>query len=117
MYFIGTKSLAAARALYKTVTFSNISMSKTQAILGRMQDISQSPNDSDDEVEHDREVGVTRSHHSRTQRRRSSSSAQPAHNKRQLLLQQSRSFRDLEALFAVLDAMEEWKEIASQADK
>lgn len=114
---VGAKGLAAARKLSKAVPFSTISMSKTQAILGRMQDISKSPSDSDEEVEYDAEVGGIRSYHSNTRRRRRSSTAQTAHNERQLLLQHSKNFRDLETFFAVLDAMEEWKELSTQADK
>lgn len=115
--FVGTRSLAAARELSKLVTFSNISLSKTQAILGRTQDISQTLEASDDEGEPDTGVGRARSRQNRGQRRRRSSSARRAHNERQLLLEQSRSFRDFEALFAVLDAIEEWKKIADEVSK
>ncbi|MCJ1262017.1 Nucleoporin nup84 [Lobaria immixta] len=113
-HLLRTKSLAAARELSKSVTFSNISLSKTQAILGRTQDISQTLEVSDDEAEHNTGVGRTRSRQGRGQRRRRSSSARRAHNERQLLLEQSRSFRDFEALFAILDAIEEWKKIADE---
>lgn len=117
MRLVGTKSLAAARALSKSVTFSNISLSKTQAILGRTQDINQTPEFSDHESEHNTGVARPRSRQSRGQRRRRSSSARRAHDERQLLLGQSRSFRDFEALFAVLDAIEEWKRIADEVSK
>ena len=117
VYFVGTRSLAAARELSKSVTFSNISLSKTQEILGRTQDISQTLDVSDDEGEPNTGVGRTRSRQSRGQRRRRSSSARRVHNERQLLLEQSRSFRDFEALFAVLGAIEEWKTIADDVSK
>lgn len=117
VYFVGTRSLAAARELSKSVTFSNISLSKTQEILGRPQDISQTSEVSDDEGEPTTGVGRTRSRQSRGQRRRRTSSARRVRNERQLLLEQSRSFRDFEALFAVLDAIEEWKTIADDVSK
>lgn len=117
MCLVGTRSLAAARELSKSVTFSNISLSKTQAILGRSQDISQTLEVSDDEGEPNTGFGRTRSRQSRGQRRRRSSSARRARIDRQLLLEQSRSFRDFEALFAVLDAIEEWKKIADEVSK
>lgn len=98
------------------MTFSSISLSKTHAILGKMQDISQNPEDNDGEREDNTGLGASRSQHSRSQRKRSSSSIRRVHNERQLLLQQSKSFRDFETLFAVLDAMEQWKDVADQAD-
>lgn len=117
VYFVGTRSLAAARELSKTVTFSNISLSKTQEILGQTQDISQTLEVSDDEGEPNTGIGRTRSRQGHGQRRRRSSSARRFHNERQLLLEQSRSFRDFEALFAVLSAVEEWKTIADDISK
>lgn len=59
----------------------------------------------------------TRFRHSRRQRRRRSSSIFRANNERHLLLLHSRTFRDFEALFAVLDAMERWKGLADQDKK
>lgn len=53
---------------------------------------------------------------SQPQRRRGSS-ARRARNKCELLLDQSRTFRDLENLFAALDAMENWKELADKAPR
>lgn len=109
--------MAAARELSKTVTFSGISLSKTQVILGRMQDISQTAEVGDDEHEPNIGAGRTRSRQSRGQRRRRSSSARRTHDERQLLLEQSRSFRDFEALFTVLDAIEQWKKLADEVSK
>lgn len=52
-----------------------------------------------------------------SQMRRRSSSALRMRNEREILLLQSRSFRDFEALFVVLDAMEQWKAVTDQSKK
>lgn len=113
----GRGSLAAARSLSKAVSFSSISLSKTEAILGRAQDISQALDNSDDERESNSGVRTTRSRQSRSRRQRHNSPARRSHNERRLLLQQSKSFRDLEALIGVLDAMEQWKEVIDEVNK
>lgn len=59
--------------------------------------------------------GHSRSRWSRTHRRRRSSSVRRGTYERRILLQQARTFRDLEALFVALDAMGKWKELADQA--
>ena len=114
---VGMESLAAARELSKAVTFSSISKCKTKRILGREQDISQTLDNSDDEGESNSGIRITRSHHSRSQRQIRNSTVCRTHEERLLLLEQSKTFRDFEALFAVLDAMEKWKEIADEASR
>lgn len=83
--------------------------------MGKAEDLSQNPDDSGDEDESYDADGHSRSRWSQAHRRRRSSSVRGAAHKRQILLQQARTFRDLEALFAALDAMEKWKELADQA--
>lgn len=109
--------MAAARALSKAVSFSSISLSKTEAILGRAQDISQPLDNSDEERASKSATRSTRSRQSRSRRHRHNSSARCSYNERRLLVQQSRSFRDLEALIGVLDAMEQWKDITDEVNK
>ncbi len=99
----------------KAVPFSALSLGKTQALLGRMVDITKDDIDEEDELA---ASSRTRSGRTRSQpRRRRSSSAMRANNERELLLNQSSSFRDFENLFAALDAMEHWKDLADQASK
>ena len=116
-FCVGRGNLAAARCLSKAVSFSSISLSKTEAILGRAQDISQPLDNSDDEGESNSGGRSTRSRQSRSRRQRQHSSAGRSHHERRLLLQQSRNFRDLEALIGVLDAMEQWKDITDEVKK
>ena len=77
-----------------------------------------SKNDSDEEYASATSSRSTRSRRTRSQpQRRRSSSAKGARNERELLLHQSCTFRDFEDLFAALDAMEQWKDLADQAKK
>ena len=100
----------------KAVPFSAISLDKTKALLGKMVDISKEESDEEDEsVAMSRS---TRSGRTRGQPQRSrSSSARSAGSERDLLLNQSRTFRDFENLFVALDALEQWKDLADQANK
>lgn len=109
--------MAAARELSATIPFSRISTSKTPGITGRTEDISRNLENSDDDGDPKNPSKCGRSRQVRSRRRRGSSSARRAQNERQLLLHQSRTFRDFEALFAILNAMEEWKDIADQANR
>jgi hypothetical protein len=116
-HFLRTKSLAAARALSAAVPFSKISLSKTPAILGKAEDLSRNPEDSGDEDERNDIGRHSRSRWSLPHQRRGSSSMRRAIQEQEILLQQARTFRDLEALFVALDAIAKWKELADQAPR
>ena len=74
--------------------------------------------DSDEEDESAVLSRSTRSGRIRGQPQRSrSSSTRPASSERDLLLSQSRTFRDFENLFVALDALEQWRDLADQANK
>ena len=112
--FSGTRGFAAARVLSKNVTFSIISLGKTKSLLGQIVDISKE--DGDGREEPAAMNRSTRSGRTRSQPQfRRNSSAMRAGNERKLLLDQSRTFRDFENLFAALDAMERWKDLVDQA--
>ena len=114
---IGSHGLAAARMLSQTVTFSDISLAKTNSILGRPLDLSKSKDAGDDEAESGRTTRNTRSHLSSSQRRRRSSSARRVRSERELLLDDGDTFRAFENLFAALSALEEWKGVADEGQK
>lgn len=102
--------------LSRDVTFSIISLGKTESLLGQMVDISKA--DSDERDEPAAMSRSTRSGRTRSQPQpRRNSTAMRAGNERELLLDQSRTFRDFENLFAALDAMERWKDLADQASQ
>lgn len=112
---VGSRGLAAARLLSQTVSFSEMSFSKTKRILGRATDISKS----DDLGDGDGEVAATttrrtRSRHASSQRRRRSSSLRRANNAREIMLDQATTYRDLEGLIMALDALEAWKAVADK---
>ena len=112
-YFLRIGALAAARLLSRNVTFSNFSFCKTQAILGYVTDIS-----NDNEFEADsHNVSTPSKKHQKTRKQQGPASTQPERirKEREILLDQSRSFRDLENLFVALDAMETWKDLAIDA--
>ena len=69
----------------------------------------------DDSAERSRGTSSRRPQ-SHPQRRRSLSALPPS-NERELLLNQSKAFRDYENLFVALDAMEQWKALADKAPK
>ena len=109
---LGTKSLAAARSLARTVTFSDISLSKTQAILGHAIDIGRSRSLSEEEYGAQPDLRYsTRSRSSQVQNRRRSSSVRRSGTRQEILLSHSSTFRDLENLFIALDVLEKWKTI------
>lgn len=113
----GSHGLAAARMLSQTVTFSDISLAKTNSILGRSLDLSKSKDAGDDEAESGRTTRNTRSYLSSSQRRRRSSSARRVRSERELLLDDGDVFRAFENLFAALSALEEWKSVADEGQK
>ena len=86
-------------------------------MLGKAEDLSQSLEDSGDEDDLNEIDGHSGPRPSRAHRRRRSSSMRRANHERQILLQQARTFRDLEALFVALDAMDQWKHLADQAKR
>ena len=96
------------------MTFSSISLRKTQVILGRSVDLSTVQDEGDDDLD---EADLVSSHDTgqgRDQERRHSSSIR---NDKQILLNQARSFRDFEGLFVALDALEDWRHSAEDAKK
>ena len=116
-YFLRIGALAAARLLSRNSTFSNFSLCKTQAILGYVVDISKHDGFGEDEAASRTLSRKTRSKGSRKQQAPSSIPPERIKNEREILLDQSKSFRDLENLFVALDAMEAWKELATEAQK
>ena len=116
-YFLRIGALAAARLLSRNVTFSNFSFCKTQAILGYVTDIS-----NDYELQGDKDISRTPSQpkrHQKSRKQQGLASIPPDRikNEREILLDQSKSFRDLENLFVTLDAMEKWKDLAVDAQR
>lgn len=77
-------------------------------------DLSRDLEESDDELETDSMPRSARILHKNSQRYQRNSSMLRTKNERQLLLLQSRTFRDFEALLVVLSAMEQWKGLADQ---
>ena len=82
----GIGALTAASELCKSVTFSELSLSKTQNVFGRSIDLAEMPND-------DSNVAP----------------AEAAQQKR--MIEQSKHFRDFEALFIYLDALQQWSQV------
>lgn len=116
-YLLRIGALAAARLLSRNVTFSNFSLCKTQAILGYVTDISKDDGFGEDEGAPRTPSRKTRSKGSREQQIPSDISRARIKNEREILLEQSKPFRDLENLFVVLDAMEAWKDLAIEAQQ
>ena len=114
---IGCHGLAAARKLSQTVSLSQLSLAKTKYILGSATDISKSPDTSDDEAGEWIISRSARPHPTSSHDRRPSSSAKPTSNDREVLLELARTFKDLENLFAALDALEYWKHLADNGAK
>ena len=109
--------MAAMRELVKVAGFSKISRHKTPKHLeGRSVDIGGSQPVSEDEI--DESVDLRRSTRSRSAQlriRRSGSVRREYRERQELLREHSQSFRDLESLTNVLEALEYWKDIESQA--
>lgn len=116
-FTIGSNGLAAARRLSQTLSFSTISLGKTNDVLGKPVDISKSQDSSDDEANPITRNQNNRTLHTRSSQRSGSPSAKSAHGDRELMLSQASTFRDFENLFTALDAMEEWKNLADDAVK
>ena len=112
---LDSNGLAAARRLLQTVPFSTISLGKTNDVLGKPVDISKSQDSSDDEGYPLTRSQHTRSPHARSSQRSGSPSAKFVRGDRELMLRQASTFRDFENLFAALDAMEEWQNLADEA--
>ena len=113
----GSHGLAAARMLLQTVTFTDISLAKTDSILGRSLDLSKSEDVINNEAGSGRTTRNTRSHLSSSQRRRRSTSVRRVRSERELLLDDGDTFRAFENLFAALNALEEWKDVVDEGQK
>ena len=118
----GTRAIAAARLLSQTVTFAAISLSKTRPILGRSTDISQSPDSSEDEESEDEDYTDLSSHRRMSLRAsrlryRHGSSTDNVSNERNIMLMQSKVFKDLEDLLVALDALESWQYVSEEGKK
>lgn len=116
-FILGSNGLAAARRLSQTVSFSTISLGKTNDVLGKPVDISKSQDSSDDEGDPVTGSRDTRSRHARSSQRPGSPSTKAVPGDRELMLSQASTFRDFENFFAALNAMEEWKNLADEAAK
>ena len=115
---LGTRGLAAARELAKSITFSSISLCKTQLLLGRTLDLSQNQLLDDIDLENQPDTRRnTRSRQHKARPRRRSSSSRRLSVRRELLLNESNTFRDFESLFVALDALEHWKDVIDQSVK
>ena len=111
---LGTRSYAACRELAKSISFSRISLTKTEVQIGRTVDLSQS--NALDEDESDNQANLRRSTRvkdaSSHKEKRSTSDKRKQAEQIELLLSQAKVFRDLEQLFIALDALEAWQNIA-----
>ena len=111
---IGTRSYGACRELAKSISFSRISLTKTEVQIGRTVDLSQS--NALDEDESDSQANLRRSIRvkdtSSHKEKRNTSDKRKQAEKIELLLSQAKVFRDLEQLFIALDALEAWQNIA-----
>ena len=99
------------------MNFSNISLRKTPGILGRAIDLGTKLDGSDEEGESNYLNATTSRHRHGSYNRRRIPSRRGSFGDRRLLLEQSRTFRDFEALFAVLDAIEQWKGVVHEIDR
>ncbi|KAL6718056.1 Nucleoporin nup84 [Lecanora helva] len=116
-HLLRSHALAAARRLSQIVTFSTVSLNKTKSILGNSMDLNRNEeSDDEDEDPHGISLG-SNLRHGRSQQRRRSSSVRRVREERNLMLEQASTFRDLEHLFATLDAMEEWAALAKNGGR
>ncbi|MCJ1401872.1 Nucleoporin nup84 [Xylographa trunciseda] len=114
-YLLQSGRLAAARQLSKTVTFSMISLAKTEKLLGRSIDLANSQHTSEDEFNDENVLQrSTRSRSIQIRQRRSSSSRRQHQAERDVLLGYGGTFLDLENLMVALDALEHWKDVEVQ---
>ena len=107
--------MAAARRLSQTVSFSTISLRKTNDILGKSVDISKIQDPSEDEGDPVTGSQITKQRHARNWHQSGSPSAKIVTSDRELMLSQASTFRDFENFFTALDAMEDWKNLADEA--
>ena len=111
--------MAAMRELVKVASFSKISLFQTPKHLeGLSIDIGGSRPASEDEIDED--LDLRRSTRSRTEQRRlrrSGSLRREYREREEILREHSQSFRDMESLTNVLEALEHWKDIELQKDK
>lgn len=82
------------------MSFRKLSLSKTKSILGETLDLSKEP-------EYDDSMNDEDGYYSPEDAHRAAD--------RKYLLSEARAFRDLERLFAALDALERWKDAADKA--
>ena len=115
--FLGQGALAAARRLSRSVTFSQFSLSKTQAILGTVTDISQEKETIDDEEGSRTSPRKSKTRRAKNHQSQNSGAAPKSKLQREVLMVQGQSYLDLEHLFNALDAIQHWKELASEAER
>lgn len=99
----------------ETVTFAQISLSKSHGILGRIIDVSKDDESSDEERGLGSRAHKLKPHHHRGYSSERSPSAQRRIDERKLLLHQATTFRDFEKLVNALSALEVWKGAADEA--
>ena len=111
--------LAAARALCKSAPYSRLSAEKSKFLLGARIDVSRSLDISDDEDDEDPGTSrMTRLRQRQMLRRsRRDTSGRRAKAVNAYLDNQSRTFRELEALVVALDVLETWANVADQLKK
>ena len=114
MPLLGIPALAAARSLCQEVPFRSMSLSKTQAILGQITDISRDEEMVDGEEDVNDTDLIAHSRYAQDRRRRRSSSLKRYIEERDILLEQASTFRDFENLCVAIDAMEKWKTLADK---
>ncbi|MCJ1354505.1 MAG: Nucleoporin nup84 [Icmadophila ericetorum] len=113
-HLLRTRSYAASRELTRSISFSRISLAKTEALLGRTIDLSQPYSLEEDESDSQANLRrSTRVRDSSSQKeKRSTPDRRKQADKIELLLSQAKIFRDLEQLFVALDALEAWSKVA-----
>ena len=114
-HLLRSQALAAAKLLSQTVSFSNISLSKSYTLLGKTIDISRSP-ESDNEP--DSPASPIKKSRARGRPKQQPQTGEPISSlnsdERDILLSQAKTFRDLENLLVALSVMEEWRDLATQ---
>ena len=101
----------------QTVTFSEISLSKTKAILGHSTDISHSQSSNDDEF-----YTVNPSWHktlrdAKRPGRGRDSPEEVLTSERDIMLSQGKTFKDFENLLVALDALERWQNASEEGKR
>ena len=117
-FLLRSHALSAARLLSQRVSFSNVSLSKTFAILGKSVDISREIYCDDGRNGLPSPVKKTKSGRKQNHQRQASLSTKSVgDDERDILLGQAATFRDFENLFAALSAMEEWRGLAEPLNR